>query len=179
MKPVGTHRSGLGRLLSIAASAALVVASCGSSSTPTPTVASAAPGSHSLHATLQTADTPVRRFVVDDRASTHVRHQHKYADAPLPAERQFYFHNEDAGPEIAAASLAEFDRLLRRCDLTTLDYHLSRADFSRWIIGTLADQQLGTELASIERDLASNHDAALEHARQQIQHAVTRRYLAH
>ena len=141
--------------------------------------ASAAPGSHSLHATLQTADTPVRRFVVDDRASTHVRHQHKYADAPLPAERQFYFHNEDAGPAIAAASLAEFDRLLRRCDLTTLDYHLSRADFSRWIIGTLADQQLGTELASIERDLASNHDAALEHARQQIQHAVTRRYLAH
>ena len=128
---------------------------------------------------MQTADTPARRFDVDDRASTHVRHQHKYADAPLPAERQFYFHNDDTRPTIAAASLVEFNRLLRHCDLTTLDYHLSRADFSRWIIGTLADQQLGTELASIERDLVSSHDAALEHARQQILHAITRRYLTH
>lgn len=72
--------------------------------------------------------------------------------------------------------MAEFNQLLRHCDLETLDYHLSRADFSRWIIGTLADKQLGTELASIERDLASTHDAALERARQQILRVITRRY---
>ena len=130
-----------------------------------------------VHATLETAGRPARAFTVDQRRSTHVRHQHKYAATPLPAGRQFYFRSDQTQPAATAASIQEFSRLLRHCDLATLDYHLSRADFSRWIIDTLSDHELGAELASIERDLASSHAAALEHARQQTLQAITRRYL--
>jgi phosphoglycolate phosphatase-like HAD superfamily hydrolase len=134
-------------------------------------------GTRPLRVTMQSSDGLSRTVMMDERTSTHVRHWHKYADSPLPSNRQFYFHSDGPQPGAAAATLAEFNRLLRHCDLSTLDYHLSRADFSRWIIGALSDQELGADLAGIERDLVSTHDAALERARQQILHAISRRYL--
>jgi hydroxymethylpyrimidine pyrophosphatase-like HAD family hydrolase len=57
-----------------------------------------------------------------------------------------------------------------------LAYHLSRGDFSRWVIGTLADRSLGSQLADIERDLSLHHAAELERARHQIIHAIDSRY---
>ena len=115
-----------------------------------------------------------RPFTAAARISPHVRHQHKYMAAPLPPERRFYFHA--LGEAGTAATLEEFSRHLRHCDPAVLTYHLSRGDFSRWVTETLADRNLGRQLAAIERDLCQHHAAALEQARQQIMHAIDSRY---
>jgi hydroxymethylpyrimidine pyrophosphatase-like HAD family hydrolase len=115
-----------------------------------------------------------RRFTVAARISPHVRHQHKYLTAPLPPERRFYFHT--LGEAGTAATLEEFSRHLRHCDPAILAYHLTRGDFSRWITVTLADRNLGSQFAAIERDVSQHHAAALERARHQIMHAIDSRY---
>jgi hypothetical protein len=125
-------------------------------------------------ATIAVNGQQPRPFTVAARISPHVRHQHKYLTAPLPPERRFYFNTP--GQAGTAATLEEFSRLLRHCDPAILAYHLSRGDFSRWITGTLADHNLGRQLAAIERDLSQHHAAALERARHQIVHAIDNRY---
>jgi hypothetical protein len=125
-------------------------------------------------ATIAAGGQQPRPFTVGARISPHVRHQHKYMAAPLPAERRFYFHT--LGQAGIAATLEEFSRHLRHCDPDILAYHLSRGDFSRWVTGTLADHSLGRQVAAIERDLSQHHAAALERARHQIMHAIDSRY---
>jgi hypothetical protein len=96
----------------------------------------------------------------------------------LPVSRRFFFHGRDpADPEAAAATVEEFSRHVRHCDLNTHDNHLTRGDFSRWVSGTLTDRDLGAELADIERDHANRHAASLERARQQVCDVIRRRYL--
>jgi hydroxymethylpyrimidine pyrophosphatase-like HAD family hydrolase len=132
-----------------------------------------------LRAMLRRAGVGGRPFDVGERTSTHIRHRHKYAATPLPADRRFYFHRANAnGPSAEAASLEEFARTLRHCDIAALDHHLSRGDFSRWITDVLADYALGAELASIERDVAARRAASLERARRAVCDAIERRYLA-
>ena len=125
-------------------------------------------------ATISVNGQRPRPFTVAARVSPHVRHQHKYMAAPLPTERRFYFHT--LGEAGTAATLEEFSRHLRHCDPAILAHHLSREDFSRWVTETLADRNLGRQLAAIERDLSQHHAAALEHARHQIMHAIDSRY---
>jgi hydroxymethylpyrimidine pyrophosphatase-like HAD family hydrolase len=130
-----------------------------------------------LRGTLVSAGE-ARQFRIGGRVSAHVRHWHKYAATPLPVSRRFFFHGRDpADPEAAAATVEEFSRHVRHCDLNTLDYHLTRGDFSRWVSGTLTDRDLGAELADIERDHANRHAASLERARQQVCDVIRRRYL--
>ena len=102
-------------------------------------------------ATIAADGQQPRPFTVAARISPHVRHQHKYTAAPLPAERRFYFHT--LGEPGTAATLEEFSRHIRHCDPAILAYHLSRGDFSRWVTATLADHNLGRQIAAIERDL--------------------------
>ncbi|HET8603299.1 MAG TPA: HAD-IIB family hydrolase [Marmoricola sp.] len=129
-----------------------------------------------LRAALNTLEGS-REFQVGRRESPHVRHWHKYAATPLPATRRFWFHPAEAGaPQQVAASVDEFCRLVRHCAPETLDFHLARHDFSRWVNGTLSDQQLGAELADIERDHAARHAASLERVRQQVSDVIERRY---
>ena len=128
-------------------------------------------------ATISANGQQPRPFTAAARISPHVRHQHKYMAAPLPPERRFYFHAlGEAGEAGIAATLEEFSRHLRHCDPAILAHHLSRGDFSRWITQTLADHNLGKQLAAIERDLSQHHAAALERARHQIMHAIDSRY---
>jgi phosphoglycolate phosphatase (TIGR01487 family) len=129
-----------------------------------------------LRATAQFAGEQARPFRIGERLSTHVRHQHKYATTPLPHHRRFYFHDTDGGMP-AVASLDEFRQHLRHCDLDTLDYHLTRGDFSRWVIGTLADHDLGADLAAIEHDLTMHRASELERARRRTIDSIERRYL--
>jgi hypothetical protein len=125
-------------------------------------------------ATIAAGGQQPRPFTVAARISPHVRHQHKYTAVPLPPERRFYFHT--LGEAGTAATLEEFSSHLRHCDPSILAYHLSRGDFSRWVTGTLADRNLGRQVAAIERDLSQHHAAALERARHQITHAIDSRY---
>ncbi len=138
---------------------------------------SPAPSGHvPLQASLRFGNEPPREFRLAERASTHVRHQHKYATRPLPTHRRFYFHGGGGETSAVAATLDEFSQHIRHCDLSTLDYHLARGDFSRWAHGTLADRNLAAELADIERDLAMRHAGDLDAARQRTVEAIARRY---
>ena len=132
-----------------------------------------------LQASLRLGAEPVRAFRIAERISPHVRHQHKYATTPLPVHRRFYFQHANGEAPAVAANLDEFSRHLRHCDLATLDYHLVRGDFSRWVQGALADRGLGAELAAIERDLKLRRAGELESARRRIIEAIERRYLNH
>jgi hypothetical protein len=130
-----------------------------------------------LRSTMATVDG-TRAFRIGARTSTHVRHWHKYASTPLPASRRFYFLRRDPSePEVAAATIEEFARRLHECDLDTLDHHLARGDFSRWVDSTIADHVLGVEFAGIERDVANRHAASIEEARNLLCDAIEHRYL--
>lgn len=130
-----------------------------------------------FRATLNT-DGSSRPFTVGHRGSEHVRHQHKYAVAPLPPSRRFYFHDQDpTDATAAAATLEEFHHLIGQADVAAVGYHASRGDFSRWVGDAIADDTLARELAHIERDLDARHAAALEDARHQIRQAIQGRYL--
>ena len=145
--------------------------------TGTPTAAANTPAAVP-RASASMAGQPARPFTADHRVSSHVRHQHKYTATALPPHRRFYFHTSDQmGSEpVTAATVEEFSRHIRHCDPAVLGYHLSRGDFSRWITGTFADRQLGSDLAAIERDLLLHQAAGLERARRRIIHAIDSRY---
>jgi len=84
-----------------------------------------AAGSGQVRSTLTTADG-TRAFRIGNRTSAHVRHWHKYAAIPLPVSRRFYFHRQDPSePQVAAATLEEFTRWVRECDLDVIEHHLS------------------------------------------------------
>lgn len=129
-----------------------------------------------VYAELQAGAGPARRVCLAERISHHVRHRRKYATTPLPPHRRFYFHGE---PAAVAATIEQFARHLRHCDLDTIAYHLEREDFSRWIEHTLTDHALAAELAAVERNLATARAGALEQARQEALAALNRRYLEH
>jgi hydroxymethylpyrimidine pyrophosphatase-like HAD family hydrolase len=128
-------------------------------------------------ATISAAGQPPRPFTVARRVSPHAR-QHRHIATALPPHRRFYFHTrgEADGEPVTAATLEEFNRHIRDCGLATLDYHLSRGEFSRWVTGILADHSLGTVLAAVERDHGIRHAADLERARHRIIHAIDSRY---
>jgi hypothetical protein len=84
------------------------------------------------------------------RTVPHVRHLHKYLRAPLPESKRFHFHaiGTRRGPRFAA-SLWEFREALAEVPTTTLEYHLEREDFERWLTEVLHDKELAHRLRKI------------------------------
>jgi hydroxymethylpyrimidine pyrophosphatase-like HAD family hydrolase len=111
-------------------------------------------------------------FQVGKRAIPHIRHLHKYLQAPLPTAKRFYFH-AGAGQYLgrSAASLWEFREALDQLPLASLRYHLQRGDFENWLLQVLHDKQLAHLVKKMRlRDLP---DEAL---RQALLEAVSQRY---
>jgi hydroxymethylpyrimidine pyrophosphatase-like HAD family hydrolase len=81
------------------------------------------------------------------RAVPHVRHLHKYLRATLPRARRFYF-CDAAGRwlGIVAGSLWAFRAALDEVPLESLQYHLERGDFERWLRDALHDAELARRL---------------------------------
>lgn len=119
---------------------------------------------------------PERRFRVAVRRTSHVRHRHKYAERPLPWDRRFHFHTPDREP-VVAGTLHEFGTAVKECDPAVLEFHLARGDMSRWLCGTIADEQLGARVAALEEELAARRAADIERVREQLVRAVADRYL--
>ena len=84
------------------------------------------------------------------RTVPHVRHLHKYLRAPLPESKRFYFHvnGKRRGPRFAA-SLWEFREALDEVPTATLQYHLERQDFERWLKEVLHDKELAHRLRKV------------------------------
>ena len=90
------------------------------------------------------------RFQVGVRTVPHIRHLHKYLRAPLPAPKRFYFHDE-SGRYLgrAAANLWEFRQALNDVPLNTLQFHLIRGDYERWIRDVLRDEELSRRVRKL------------------------------
>jgi len=123
-------------------------------------------------ATIRLANSLDRPFVVSSRRTPHVRHWHKYLSTPLPADQWFHFLDE-GGTRIASAdTMATFLHCLRTVDSSVIGLHLSKGDFSRWLIGSLQDRQLAAIAAAIERDVLAHRTLELQRARARLLSAI-------
>ncbi len=116
-----------------------------------------------------------RSFSIGARSSSHVRHWHKYAAVPMSPDRRFVFRGDPSGRGVG--SMQDFVHRLLHADLADVQFHLLRGDFSRWVRGSVADEQLAGELASIERDLVGRQSRAVDQARNEVCDLVRQRYM--
>lgn len=128
-------------------------------------------------ATVRFGSGAPRPFTVAQRRTTHVRHRHKYADVSLPRDRRFYFQAAEGHPQTSAATMREFVTAVGHLDTQTLQFHLERGDFSRWLDTTIADKDLAAEVAAWEDQLLARRAADLDRIRQRLVRAVEERYL--
>ena len=127
-------------------------------------------------ALLREAGAQEREFALATRRTPHRRHWHKYAVEPLPSHRWFRFRSP-SGPELyAARDLREFSKALHDVDANAAEYHLCRGDFSRWLIGTLQDRELGAAVGAVERELLTRRAQDVERARARVLAEIGDRY---
>ncbi len=128
-----------------------------------------------LGKTVQKKPPPTGVIAIEStsRKVTHVRHLHKYLQAPLPHTKQFHFYIEEPdykGPR-TAASLWEFNEVIALLPAKTLEYHLARKDFEKWLINTLHDPELARRLRKV-----SNRKLEGEMLREVLSATISARY---
>ncbi|MBN2145920.1 MAG: HAD hydrolase family protein [Anaerolineales bacterium] len=118
------------------------------------------------------APPAVVKFQVGPRSVPHIRHLHKYLRAPLPAPKRFYFHDEN-GRYLSrvAANLWEFCEICKELPLSSLEYHLRRGDFERWLADVLQDSELPRQVHKL-----SHRGISGEELRQALVTITSERY---
>jgi hydroxymethylpyrimidine pyrophosphatase-like HAD family hydrolase len=101
------------------------------------------------------------------------RHLRKYAEGELGADRSFYFRGPDAKLNLRAQNLVLFMQLGDGVDDATWQHHLARGDYSRWIRGSIKDDELGDEVQAIE---AAAGRLGPADSRREIRGAIEKRY---
>jgi hypothetical protein len=70
----------------------------------------------------------------------------------LPREKAFYFFTSIGNyTGMSADSLEEFVKKILEVNTKSLDFHLYRGDFQRWIEGTLEDKALSDEIKKLQQ----------------------------
>ncbi len=90
----------------------------------------------------------------------------------LSREKAFYFFTSIGNyTGQSAASLEEFMQKIREIDIKSLEFHLYREDFEKWIAQTLGDARLAAEIKNLRlRKVVGNL------LREQLYNVVSRRY---
>ncbi len=129
------------------------------------TEAALLPGSEEAHG-------QVRRFQLAPRLTGHVRHRTKYLDMPIRNAQAFVFTQDgQTGPR--AQSLRAFVGLLAALPAESLQGHLARHDFSRWLEDVFRDRLLAARVMELEQ----RADAlGAQHACEAIAQAIRARY---
>ncbi len=99
---------------------------------------------------IEEAEGKLKRFEMQPRLTSHVRHRTKYFDVPMPEADGFVFTRNGepvAGP---ARTLKDFVWLLARCSAEVLGGHARRGDFSRWVKNVLRDNRLAVIISDVE-----------------------------
>jgi hydroxymethylpyrimidine pyrophosphatase-like HAD family hydrolase len=117
-----------------------------------------------------------RAFRLDERASVHVRHWHKYLLAPLPAHRRFFFRAGDRPTGIVAANVAEFHDALQHCEAEAIRHHAAQGDFSRWLAEVIQDEDLAADFEGVEGRLRQDKAVDAESARRKLVSSIEQRY---
>ncbi|MGD6806592.1 MAG: DUF5752 family protein [Candidatus Bathyarchaeia archaeon] len=69
----------------------------------------------------------------------------------VPAEKAFNFYvGEDKPLGFSAKSIEEFYRVIRQVTVDSIDFHLYRGDFERWVEEVLQDQVLADKVDELE-----------------------------
>ena len=101
-------------------------------------------------------------FTLGERATPHLRHDHKYGTIGVDVARRFYFRTVPDTPTGAVAgNLAELEAELTHCDRGVLRHHCPRRDFSRWIGAVFHDHALAERVATAEEAVAASTPAAV------------------
>ncbi|MGQ9461266.1 MAG: DUF5752 family protein [Candidatus Bathyarchaeaceae archaeon] len=99
------------------------------------------------------------------------RRKKKGEEEKLPQERAFYFFTSVGNyTGESAASLEEFIKITGKVDIKSLEFHLYRGDFEKWIAETLGDKGLAEAIKNL-------HDQKLvgENLRNQLHLIVSKR----
>jgi hypothetical protein len=113
-----------------------------------------------LPGSLESGDS-FKRFRVAPRLTAHVRHRHKYADAPVRLEQEFVFTQEGRPIGTHARSVRDLLLALPGLPDDVVQGHLRRGDFRRWVDDVFGDRELGTAIQHLERGDVSNARNAL------------------
>jgi hypothetical protein len=90
----------------------------------------------------------------------------------LPRDKAFYFFTSIGNyTGESAASLEEFLEKVRKISLKSLEFHLYREDFEKWIAQTLEDKELAQEIQNLR-----NMNLTGENLREQLCLTVSKRY---
>ncbi|MGC0778632.1 MAG: HAD hydrolase family protein, partial [Candidatus Acidiferrum sp.] len=106
---------------------------------------------------IEEAEGKLRRFKLFPRLTPHVRHKTKYLDAQLGAGQEFVFTDDGRTIGSPARSLKQFVLLLPNTPTTSLDGHVRRGDFSRWIADVFHDHRLASDVRKVEQRYRLGH----------------------
>ena len=119
------------------------------------------------------AGAELRRFVIGERLTPHVRHRQKYVDVPVSDGRAFVFGSSQRTGASRAHTLREFISGVEQLDATEAGGYLRRGDFSRWVSDVFGDHALARELQGYERRYVNEkYPEAVE----QVVSAISSRY---
>lgn len=69
----------------------------------------------------------------------------------LPRENAFYFFTSIGNyTGVSAASLEEFIEKIKEVNIKSLEFHLYRGDFQKWVDETLEDRELAEKIGSLQ-----------------------------
>jgi hypothetical protein len=89
----------------------------------------------------------------------------------VPREKAFYFFTSIGNyTGLSAASLKEFMEKVNEVNVKSLEFHLHRGDFEKWVNEVLEDQELAVEIRKLQK-----FNLAGENLRNQIHITVSRR----
>jgi HAD superfamily hydrolase (TIGR01484 family) len=128
---------------------------------------------HVLVWLLPEAEAP--SYVKVEPAKGHRRrHQRKYAAGELGEDKSFYFRGEHGKLNLRAQNMNVFAQMAEGLDEETWSFHLSQADYSRWLRDAIKDEDIAEVVAAIERD----RSLTSSESRRQILDAIRKHYTA-
>ena len=90
----------------------------------------------------------------------------------LPREKAFYFFTSIGNyTGESATSLKEFMEKINQVNVKSLEFHLYRGDFEKWITEVLEDKKLAEEIGKLQKTSSMG-----DHLRNQLYAIVSRRY---
>jgi len=90
----------------------------------------------------------------------------------LPREKAFYFFTSIGNyTGESAASLKEFTEKINKVNMKSLEFHLYRGDFEKWITEVLEDKRLAEDISRLQKT-----NLLGEHLRNQLYAIVSKRY---
>jgi len=100
------------------------------------------------------------------------RHVRKYAHGDVGEDKSFYFRGADGRLHLRAQNLMLFVQISEGVDDETWLHHLRRRDYSRWLREAIKDENLASEVATVEADA----ELPPAESRARVRQAIERRY---